>query len=111
MRAAALLRQFCRGFIGKPFRPPPRQDPSPEIRLLACAIMERRTGMPSYLVDDETAEAAYAEAEATYVPPEPLLPVQEAVRKASGRNPTADEIATSIDFLNRAAAAIKGKRP
>ena len=54
------------------------------IRLLACDIMERRTGMPSYLVDDETAEAAYAEARATYVPPEPLSPLQEAVRKARG---------------------------
>lgn len=77
------------------------------IRLLACEIMERRTGMPSYLVDDETADAAYAEARATYVPPAPLSQVQEAVRKASGKNPTAEEIAESIGFLNRAAAAIK----
>lgn len=80
------------------------------IRLLACEIMERRSGMPSYLVDDETADAAYAEARATYKPPEPLSPIQEAVRKASGRNPTADEIAASIGFLNRAAAALRGER-
>lgn len=74
---------------------------------LARDIAERRFGMPAYLVDDEAWEAALAEAHATYVPPEPLSPLQEAIRKASGKNPTGDEIVESIGFLNRMSAAIR----
>jgi hypothetical protein len=89
----------------------PRSDArSEQVRLLACEIAERRTGMPSYLVDDEAWEAAMAEAEATYEPPKPLSPLQEAVRKAEGKHLTAGEIAESIGFLNRAAATLKGRR-
>lgn len=78
------------------------------IRLRACEIMEQRTGRPSYMADDETADAAYAEAEATYTEPQPLSPIQDAIRRAQGRNPTETEIAASIRFLNRAAAVLKG---
>jgi hypothetical protein len=74
---------------------------------LARDIAERRTGMPAYLVDDETWDAALAEAEATYVPPKPLSPVQEAIRKAEGQHLTGEEIEQSIAFLNRAAQAIR----
>lgn len=77
------------------------------VEALARDIAERRTGMPAYLVDDETWHAAMAEAEATYVSPEPLSPLQEAIRKAQGKNPTAEEIAESIGFLNRVSAAIR----
>lgn len=90
---------------------PARSDAqSEQIRLLACEIAERHTGMPSYLVDDEAWEAAMAEAEQTYEPPEPLSPLQEAVRKAEGKHLTDDEIRESIGFLNRAAAILKGRR-
>lgn len=85
-------------------------DRDTTIRLRACELMERMTGMPSYMVDDETATAAYAQAKAEYVAPAPLSPLQEAVRKAQGKNPTADEIAASIGFLNRAAGAMRQKR-
>lgn len=84
--------------------------PVPEheaVYALARDIAERRTGMPAYLVDGETWAAALDEAKATYVAPEPLSPLQDAVRKASGRNPTEAEIAESIGFLNRALAAIR----
>lgn len=74
---------------------------------LARDIAERRSGMPAYLVDDETWAAALDEAHATYVPPEPPSLIQEAIRKAGGRNPTGDEIAESIGFLNRMSAAIR----
>lgn len=90
---------------------PARSDAQSEpVRLLACEIAERRTGMPSYLVDDEQWAEALAEAEATYEPPKPLSPLQEAVRKAEGKHLTEDEIAESIGFLNRAAAILKGHR-
>lgn len=81
-----------------------------EIDALARDIAERRTGMPAYLVDDETWESARAEAEATYEPPKPLSPLQEAIRKAEGKHPTADEIAESIGFLNRAARILNGPK-
>jgi hypothetical protein len=42
-----------------------------DITELARGIAERRTGMPAYLVDDETWEAAMAEAEAERRSPEP----------------------------------------
>lgn len=81
------------------------------IRALARDIAERRTGMPAYLVDDETWADALVEAQATYEPPKPLTPLQEAVRKAQGKHLTGDEIEESIGFLNRAAAILKGRKP
>lgn len=65
------------------------------IDALARDIAERRTGMPAYLVDDEQWAAALAEAEATYVPPKPLSPLQEAVRKARGHY-TGEEVERMI---------------
>lgn len=59
------------------------------VAALAREIAERRTGMPAYLVDDETWAAAEAEAEATYREPEPLSPLGEAVRKARSIDPVA----------------------
>ena len=81
------------------------------VNALARNIAERISGMPAYLVDDETWAAAFAEAEATYEPPKPLSPLQEAVRKAEGKHLTEDEIKESIGFLNRAAAILKGQKP
>lgn len=81
------------------------------IRLRACELMEQMTGMPSYLADDEAAAAAYAQAqaEAEYVEPKPLSPLQEAIRKAQGKDLTGEEIEASIGFLNRVAAALSRK--
>lgn len=70
------------------------------IRALARDIAERRTGMPAYLVDDETWAAALQEAKDTYVPPKPPSPLQEAVRKAQGRY-TGEEVVSMIEAYNR----------
>lgn len=78
------------------------------IRLRACELMEATTGMPSYMVDDETCEAAYVQADHEYIAPRPLSPLQEAIRKASGQQPTATEIEDSIAFLNKAATVLRG---
>lgn len=64
---------------------------------------------PEYWEDDETWEA-YERALAME-PPAPtvlLSPLQEAIRKASGKHPTGDEIAAMIGFLNRASARLRG---
>jgi hypothetical protein len=78
------------------------------VEALARDIASRRAGMPAYLVDDEQWAEAFAEAEATYVPPKPLSPLQEAVRKAEGKHLTDGEIRESIAFLNRAIQILKG---
>lgn len=62
------------------------------IEALARDIAERWTGMAAYLVDDETWTSALAEAERTYVPPKPLTPLREAVRRAQGKHFTGEEI-------------------
>ena len=60
-----------------------------DIKPLAQDIAERRTGMPAYLVDDETWAAALAEAEATYVPPPAKSPLAEAIERAERVDPLA----------------------
>jgi hypothetical protein len=77
------------------------------VRLLACDIVERRSGMPGYLADDEAWTAAVAEAEATYTPPRPLSPVEDAIRRAEGKHLTDEEIERSIGALNRASAVVR----
>lgn len=99
--------RVCRADRGEPCRPYAAPDPVAGIAALAREIAERETGMPAYLVDDEQWESAWAEAQATYQPPEPPPPLAEAVRKAQGKNPTAEEIEESIGFLNRVSAAIR----
>jgi hypothetical protein len=62
------------------------------ISALARDIAERASGMPAYLVDDETWAAALAEAEATYTPPTPKSPLQEAIDRARYPDP--------VEFIN-----------
>jgi hypothetical protein len=69
-------------------------------------IAERRTGMPAYLVDDETWADAFAEAVETYVPPKPETPLHAAARRAQGIY-TGAEVADQIEAFDRAA---KGAR-
>lgn len=59
------------------------------IDALARDIAERISGMAAYLVDDETWDAALAEAEATYVPPPPKSSLQEAIDRALYPDPVA----------------------
>jgi hypothetical protein len=73
----------------------PDQRKRAQIDALARDIAERRAGMPAYLVDDEQWASALAEAEATYEPPKPLSPLQEAVRKARGHY-TGEEVERMI---------------
>lgn len=68
--------------------PEPRRSGDP-IAALARDIAEDRTGMPAYLVDDETWAAALAEAEATFREAELESPLAEAVRKARRIDPVA----------------------
>jgi len=56
---------------------------------LARDIAERITGMPAYEADDEIWAMAVAEAEATYQPPEPKSPLQEAIDRARYPDPVA----------------------
>ena len=62
------------------------------ISALARDIAERQTGIPAYLVDDETWAAALAEAEETYEPPAPKSPLQEAIDRARYPDP--------VEFIN-----------
>lgn len=62
------------------------------IRALARDIVERRTGAPAYLCDEEMWSEALEQAKATYRAPEPLTPLQEAVRKARHLDP--------VEFIN-----------
>lgn len=72
------------------------------IEALARDIAEHRTGMPAYLVDDETWGAALAEAEATYVQPEPESPIAAACRRARG-DLRGEEVVQAIEAYNRGA--------
>lgn len=80
-----------------------------EVAAMARALAEKATGTPAYLLDDETFDGYMQQAREvvalTPPPPEPT-PLQEAIRKARGDEPTAEEIEQSIDFLNRASAAL-----
>lgn len=68
------------------------EDRAAGINALARDIAERASGMPAYLVDDETWAAALAEAEATYMPPAPKSPLQEAIDRAQYPDP--------VEFIN-----------
>lgn len=76
------------------------------VNALARNIAERMTGMPAYLVDDETWGAALDEAEATYVPPKPKTPLQAAIDSARYPDPVA-----SIKAINEARrqASLRGR--
>ena len=69
-----------------------RRPSTDELNALARDIAERRTGMPAYLVDDETWAAALAEAEETYEPLAPKSPLQEAIDRARHPDP--------VEFIN-----------
>ena len=64
-------------------------EQSDEINALAREIVARRMWLPAYLVDDESWAAALAEAEATYEPPEPKPPLQQAIARARCVDPVA----------------------
>ena len=69
-----------------------RNGVSTDINALARDIAERQTGMPAYAVDDETWDAALAEAEATYQRPGPKSSLQEAISRARYLDP--------VEFIN-----------
>jgi hypothetical protein len=73
--------------------------------------MEQIGGRPSYLATDGVDAEAYAQAWAEFyrgdLDPPKLSPLVEAVRKAEGKHPTAQEIEQSIGFLNRMSNLIR----